>query len=252
MPVRPRALCAVPAPPRPSPPAARRGLAAGAALLVLAALAACAPRVDPIPAAALDQPPPAPLLSPWLARGRLDLRLPFGRRFGCGALVRSYGDGRVRTVLLSDEGLMIADLWLCAGQATVVQALPALTRALPYLEDLLIAGFAPAPTTASQHRDGCIVERCGDAWRWFGGDPVLARASQGRYLTCSFEDYRAFAPALVARTLRGAGPLGMRLVLRLDTIAAYGGAPGSTPRPVSVPDSGAPRPPAGGVSAPRR
>jgi hypothetical protein len=185
------------------------------AIIALAAvLAGCASRIPSIPETARDQPPRAAPSVPWFGQGRMELSVP-GKRLSCTAFVRGLGNRQARLVLMSDEGLQLADLRSTADGYDVIAALPDLNKALPHLGRLLRQAFALPPEERSWSDDR-IAARNGGSTRWYGGDPVLLREVEGDGLDLVIEDYRQIGPELVPFEARASGPFGITLRIRLS------------------------------------
>ncbi len=184
-------------------------------LIALVVLTACGPRVAPVPESARGQTPRMAPTSPWQGRGRLELVAP-GKRISCGAIVRGLGDGSARVAFISDEGLLLADLSLKPGSWEAITAIADLKDALPHLGRLAAQAFAAAPTEERQWQDDAIAAKAGKQVRWYGGDPVLLRAVTGGGLDLLLEDWRMVGTELVPCEVRGEGPFGITIRIRLD------------------------------------
>ena len=200
-------------------------------LIALALLTACGPRVAPVPESARGQTPRTAPTSPWQGRGRLELVAP-GKRISCGAIVRGLGDGSARVAFISDEGLLLADLSLKPGAWETITAIADLKDALPHLGRLAAQAFAAAPMEERHWQDNAIAASAGDQVRWYGGDPVLLRAVTGGGLDLLLEDWRMLGTELVPCEVRGEGPFGITIRIRLDPLSLKMGSTGaSSPRP---------------------
>ncbi len=210
----------------------------GALLVLLAciALGGCAGRVAPIPPLARSQGGLAPPPDGWFAQGRFLLTSP-GRQLSCTALVRALGDGRVRMVLLSDEGLQLIDLTAGRSGTATTTCLAGLSSIAPTLGWLVLEAYGPG-VQATLHQDGGrLVARLGAYRRIYSGDPVALRAVLGRSVDLEIGDYLVFDHTLLALAVRGRFPLDLATIeLRLDPasvrlLAAPGPAPASSPTP---------------------
>jgi hypothetical protein len=189
------------------------------ASLVLAALTlgGCAPRVPEVPEIARGQTPRGAPLAPWQGKGRLEVVVPItGARISCTAILRGMGDGSARAVFLSDEGLILADLTAADGTFTVTQSIAALSDALPHLGRMVAQAFAAPPAEMRTWEDGRLIAQVGDDQRWYGGDPLLLRCITGHGFDIYLEDYRQLGGELLAWEVRGEGPLGITLRIRLQ------------------------------------
>ena len=185
------------------------------ALVALVLLTACGSRVAPVPESARGQTPRSAPMAPWQGRGRLELVVP-GKRISCGAIVRGLGNGNARVAFISDEGLLLADLSLTPGAWETITAIPDMKDALPHLGRLAAQAFAGAPLEERHWKDDIIAAQAADQVRWYGGDPVLLRAVTGGGLALLLEDWRMLGTELVPCEVRGEGPFGITIRIRLD------------------------------------
>ncbi len=223
----------------PRPARAPRARAAWAALLLLAG--GCNPRVDAVPESARTQIPRAAPNAAWQGRGRLEVAMPVtGTRISCTVIVRGMGDGSARAVLLSDEGITLADLSAVAGTYSVIQAIPALDSALPHIGRLFAQAFTAAPSEVRSWVDDRLIARSDDDQRWYGGDPLLLRCVTGHGFDIYLEDYRQLGGELLAWEARGEGPLGLTLRIRLQEASSARARSGAAPPPAASATRGAP------------
>ena len=194
----------------------RRRCAAAAALAAALVVGGCAPRVDAVPAAARNQAPRAAPNSPWQGQGRLEVSLP-GKRISCTAILRGLGTGATRAVFLSDEGLQLADLTAEGGAYQTTRAIPDMDEALPQLGRLVAQAYATPAAEVRAWRDDRLVATSGDEERWYGGDPLLLRCVVGHHVDIYLEDYRPLGGELLPWEVRGEGPLGITIRLRLQS-----------------------------------
>jgi hypothetical protein len=186
------------------------------ALLLLLA-GGCSPRVDAVPESARGQIPRSAPNAPWQGKGRLEVAMPVaGLRISCTAIVRGMGDGSARAVFLSDEGITLADITAAAGAYSVIQSIPALDNALPHLGRMFAQAFAAPPSEVRSWVDDRLIAIAGDDERWYGGDPLLLRCVTGHQFDVYLEDYRQLGGELLAWEVRGEGPLGLTLRIRLQ------------------------------------
>ena len=196
----------------PPPPRSR---AWWAGLLLLAG--GCSPRVDAVPASAQGQIPRGAPNAAWQGRGRLEVVMPTGSRISCTAIVRG----------LSDEGITLADLTAAAGTYSVIQSIPALDDALPHIGRLFAQAFAAPPSEVRSWSDDRLIAQAGEDQRWYGGDPLLLRCVTGHHFDIYLEDYRQLGGELLAWEVRGEGPLGLTMRIRLqEASSAHGHAAG--------------------------
>jgi len=217
---------------RPSPLLRPRAWWAG--LLLLAG--GCSPRVDAVPESARAQIPRGAPNAAWQGKGRLEVAMPVtGTRISCTAIVRGMGDGSARAVFLSDEGIILADITAAAGAYTVNQAIPAFDSALPHIGRLFAQAFAAPPSEVRSWSDDRLIALSGDDQRWYGGDPLLLRCVTGHQFDIYLEDYRQLGGELLAWEVRGEGPLGLTLRIRLqEASSARGRAAGAAAAPAAT------------------
>lgn len=207
-------------------------------LLPLAALAValsgCSSRVPSIPPTARAQAPASgsPAVE-WIAR---DGRLTFsggGRRFSARVAVHRQADGRVRFGVITDEGVVLADLLVDGESVTAVQLRPEVEPAVGVLARLVRQAWA-APLDKPRPEDGLIIGEWNGSQRIYGGDPVLLRAVRGDGPDLEIEDYRLESVGLIAHTVR-ATSLGYDVQLTISAV----GVPAAN-QPVTTPTAAAP------------
>jgi hypothetical protein len=224
---------------QPPPPARPGARAWWLGLLLLAG--GCSPRVDAVPESARAQIPRGAPNAAWQGKGRLEAVMPTGSRISCTAILRGMGDGSARAVFLSDEGITLADITAAAGTYTVIQAIPALDDALPHLGRLFAQAFSAAPSEVRSWSDDRLIAQAGEDQRWYGGDPLLLRCVTGHHFDIYLEDYRQLGGELLAWEVRGEGPFGLTLRIRLqEASSSRSHAAGAAPPPAGAATRGAP------------
>jgi len=196
-------------------------------LLALALLgsAGCGPTVPDVPDAARDQDPIHAPAAPWVGQGRLEIRYP-AHRMSCTALVRHLADGRMRLVLISDEGLELLDLTADAAGETVTMALPEMKRAIAPLARLIREAYGSPHEGAGTWDDGHLTVTSGDNQRLYGGDPILLRAVSGPGLDLDLADYRFLGTDLMPFVVTGSAPfITITLSLSVDAVHVAHPAP---------------------------
>ena len=173
--------------------------------LAVAGATGCAPTVPDIPDAARSQVPLHPPTAPWFGEGRLEIRYP-AHRMSCTALVRHMADGRMRLVLLSDEGLELLDLTASASGESVTMMLPEMKRAIAPLARLIREAYGIPPEGLATWDDDHLVVLSGDDARLYGGDPILLRAVSGPGLNLELANYRFLGPDLMPLEVIGSAP----------------------------------------------
>ena len=181
-------------------------------------LSGCGSRVPPVPESARGQVPRAAPLAAWQARGRLELVVP-GKRISCTAIVRGLGNGTARAAFISDEGVLLADLTANPTSFAVIKAIPDLADAMPHLGRLVMQAYAGMPNETRTWEDDRLVAVAGTERRIYGGDPLLLREVDGSGLDLLLEDYRQLGSELLPHEVRGEGPLGITLRIRLGQVA---------------------------------
>ena len=209
--------------PLPASPCLARALAGAALIAVLCG--GCTPRVDEVPESARGQTPRSAPNAPWQAKGRLEVNVPItGMRISCTVILRGMGDGSTRAVFLSDEGITLADITAAAGTYPVTKSLPAFSEALPRLGRLVAQAYAAPTTEVRSWDDGRLVALADGESRWYGGDPLLLRLVRGQGFDIYLEDYRQLGGELLPWEVRGEGPLGITVRIRLQEARAAKGA----------------------------
>lgn len=218
----------------------RRALLATLVAACTAALAGCASTVPDVPRGARNQRPSAGGPSgEWLARdGRIELQAG-GNRISARAVVRRQADGQVRLGLVSDEGVVLADLLTTPDGAKVERILPELQQAVPTLVHAVRQTWA-VNKDDPRWVDGWLVGTAAGAERYYGGDPLALRRVSGGGPDLAIEDYRWEPLGLFAHEVRADG-LGFSLRLTLGGIgrpqAVTETATTAGPKP-AVPPSG--------------
>ncbi len=197
----------------------RRALPATLVAACAAALAGCVPSVPDVPPGARAQRPcGGGPNGEWLARdGRIELQAG-GSRISARAVVRRQADGQVRLGLVSDEGVVLADLLTTPDGAKVERVLPELQQAVPTLVHAVRQAWA---TTKDDPRwvDGWLVGSAAGAERYYGGDPLALRRVSGGGPDLAIEDYRWEPIGLLAHEVRADG-LGFSLRITIGGIGA--------------------------------
>lgn len=188
-------------------------------LLAAVLLGGCSPRVPEVPVAARGQTPQASALTPWVGKGRLEVVAP-GKRLSGTAILRSLGDGSVRSAFLSDEGVLLADLTAKDGTWTVAKSINDMERALPHLGRLVAQGYARVADAERTWDDDRLRAQTGDTIRWYGGDPILLRAVEGDGLDLLLEDWRVTTAGLLPHEARAEGPFGITIRLHLNDVSS--------------------------------
>jgi hypothetical protein len=191
-------------------------------------LSACSPRVPEVPAAARGQTPRAAPITPWIAKGRLEVVAP-GKRLSGTAIVRSLGDGAVRAAFLSDEGILLTDLTAKNGSWTVTRSIPDMERALPHLGRLIAQAYAQVADNERTWENDRLRATAGDAVRWYGGDPILLRAIEGGGLDVLIEDWRPLGAQWLPHEARAEGPFGITIRLHVTEANVSAASPAVTP-----------------------
>ena len=186
------------------------------AIVAVALLGGCSPRVPIAPTAARAQDPHACATGPWRARGRAELA-GFGRRISVEFVLRA-DDGGARAVFLSDDGVLLADLAIGAAGLTVHRIVPALRPRAVYLA-ALVAPYARLPEPRRSWVRGVLRAETAHDVRRYGGDPLLLRRIDGPGWPVTVADHAAVAGGLVPRLVVAEGPLGAELRLRLVELA---------------------------------
>lgn len=170
-------------------------------------LAGCAERVAPA-GLAHDQPPTAGSpASAWRdTAGRCVVS--GATRLSCRAVVRRDADGSVRLALLADEGLLLCDVAVTNGTATVHHAVPDLASHAAGLGQLAwqVWGGVAADHSGRWDGDAWLVD-AGPYRRWFGGDPLLLRRIAGDGTDVVVGDYRPWQGHLLAYQAAQSGTL---------------------------------------------
>lgn len=193
-----------------------------AILVLLLLLAGCSPRVPVAPATARGQDPHATAPGDWRGRGRIEVAA-LGRRFSAGCLVRGKA-GAARVVVLSDEGLVLADLEIGPAGLTVHRVTQAFQPRVARLAGL-IAPYARLPEAQRTWRRGVLRATTAGDVRCYGGDPLLLRRIEGRGWPLTVSDYAAVAGGWVPRLVAADGPFGAELRLRLTELGPLGAPP---------------------------
>jgi len=187
------------------------------ALALALLLVSCRPRVPIAPTAARTQDPQAMAPGDWRGRGRIEAS-GFGRRLSADCLVRVQANG-VRAVLLSDDGVVLADLEIAASGSIQHRLADPLASRTAQLNGL-IAPFTHLPETQRTWRRGVLRAVTAQDVRWYGGDPLLLRRIEGRGWPVTITDHAPVAGGLVPRMIVADGPLGIELRLRLVELSA--------------------------------
>lgn len=202
----------------------------------------CASRGSPIPLLAREQVPasgsPA-AAGEWVARdGRLTL-VGGGRRISARVALQHRADGRVRLGVITDEGIILADV-IVDGEAVTVQALrPEITPTLEILAHVVRQTWVTPHDTPRLVGDVMVGQWSGlwgDSERIYAGDPVLLRSVSGAGPKVFIEDYRVEPQGLIAHAVRAEG-LGYTLQMTIAQIGLTGTAtaPAAAPAAIKVP-----------------
>ncbi len=189
------------------------------ALAVSVAASSCASRVSTIPPLARQQVAASGSPSAeWVARdGRLTLTSGWmggGRRISARVAVHRMADGRVRFGLISDEGVVLADLLVDGDSVTALALRPEIEPTVGVLahlvrqtwaapRDLLVVEGPPAAPSAMER--SVRLGQWGTSTRIYGGDPVLLRTVSGGGPDLVIEDYRLEPMGLIAHAVRAEG-----------------------------------------------
>ncbi len=186
-------------------------------------VAGCAARVSPIPPTARAQVPASgsPAAVEWVARdGRLTL-VGGGRRISARIAVHRLADGRVRFGIITDEGVVLADLVVDGESVTAVALRPEVEPTVGVLAHLVRQAWVTPRD--EPHLDGAVaIGQWGASRRTYGGDPVLLRTVSGGGPDLVIEDYRLepLAPTgLLAHAVRAEG-LGYSVQLTIEQVGA--------------------------------
>ncbi len=177
-------------------------------VVIALALTSCGGRGPEIPPFARAQIPHAAPDTRWFGEGRLELVAP-GKRLSCTALVRGLGHGQARLALVSDEGVLLADLTAGPAGCTVNQKLAAMDRAIPLLERMLRQAWTAHDGDKPTPSHDRLAMTDGLDTRWYGGDPVLLRAVEGDGLDLDIGDWRLFGDTLLPWAVTGHATLGI-------------------------------------------
>ena len=196
----------------------------------------CASRVPAIPLLARDQVPAAgspPAPREWVARdGRLTL-VGGGHRISARVALHHRADGQVRLGVITDEGIILADVVVDGESVTAQSIRPEIEPTLGVLAHVVRQTWI-TPHDTPRVADDVMVGQWSGQWgasvRTYGGDPVLLRRVTGAGPDLFIEDYRVEAQGLIAHAVRAEG-LGYTVQVTISQL----GLPGVAAAPAELP-----------------
>jgi hypothetical protein len=192
-------------------------------------LCGCGVRVPPVPASARQQVPRGAPEQAWRGQGRLEIVYP-GTRLSLDCHLRAPGDGSVRYALLSDAGILLADVTVGSEDRTVHQVVPDLGARLDLISRLIGQTYARFPNEPARWKSNRLIVAHGASRRWYGGDPILLRRVEGDGWPIAIDDYRAFGNEFLAYEAIGEGPWNAEVRLSIQSAKPAINASGNPPR----------------------
>jgi hypothetical protein len=183
--------------------------------VIMLLLCGCGIRVPPVPALARQQVPRGAPQQAWRGQGRLEITYP-GTRLSLDCRLRAPGDGSVRYVLLSDAGILLADVTVSAQAQTINQAVPDVKPRLDLISRLFGQAYARYPTEPARWKSERLVIANGKAKRWHGGDPILLRRIEGGGWPIAIGDYRPLGEEFLGHEVVAEGSWGSRVSFTLQ------------------------------------